>query len=1433
MNEIQNQICLYQCLRNSFLCISLLCLIITVRLYNRWTRNRKAKVLSIMLMIICIGSFVSLHEVKASTESQKPVVLKMKEGMCLNYTKIYDRDDFSVLQNSETGDILENLEDIEIQGVEQSEEVFVKSLEGVLEEKIKDVTERKKATVLLTKVELGGKDALKYKVDLENQQVRLACELTIKKRKINLKVEQGQREYGHYNEISFTADIPVQENTESYMNCEVEGLLEGDFVSYPTPLEKPIEDKNLPDYSLGEWADRITVKQDGESGGNYYFNYDEVLCGSLKIEPERIEEYSEYIEFETDREQVYLDGDTGKLWIDGGMQDFYVLLRACEKAKFYTDVCTESGEIISENGKGVDFSKEDFREGEERKLSLFLIHQKNKVKSEPFEISVFLDGGAPEVTENTISDRINDCEILPDTIRFGRFYGKEETGQENFCIEDQSGCGVKKSWYHIMESQGYFTKEIVEHYLKKEGRKVRWNLLPQNGEIQIPVEEKNYLILIKTEDYLGHEKVYASDGIMTDWEEPQLQLQFGKTQPVSKTGIYGEDVDLELFVKDRKSAVMQIEVLVSSGEEETARKILFKESSLEDREECKEKILPYMVAVGENNNRDIHITAIATDYAGNTTEKKLSFKTDTILPEVKVQCFNQSEVFSEYYAKNSVIMQILYKEKNFSKEKEYLWFEAEINGEKKNYSFAELEEKLPGKLKWIEDGERHILEIMLEEGEYRICPFIKDLSQRNRKNSVVRGEEIALCIDVQCPMACLEVVNREEKNNYFFNEDIVLRIQGADMGKRYGNSGLKEMYYIITNGKKNEKITFFQEDKEGIQEFSKEISIPVQEYADGELEIQIFAKDKAGNLGKSKRVKWNIDVTNPKISVQWSVGQPNEKGYYHTQRTALIEITEKNFDISSMKWEIEGNAKVGKWKLKGNTYYCEVVFSEDGVYRLAFACEDKAGNKNRYEEKEPFVIDSIRPRIEVSYENETALDIKYFNHPRVAEIVIYEQNFDENQVEIVTEPHKAVGKKVRITEFSSYKGVHKAKVFYEESGEYYLKVSCGDKAGNQAKAFQSENFYVDLELPEIQILNIKNKSSNKDRVEPTIEIRDLNYQMGGFAVNLTGSNDKSLKIKKRVKQTKQGQKIQIADLPRTEDTDDVYTLSVTAVDKAGNWAKEEVIFSVNRYGSVYEVDRNTGRWLSVDGKNHTYLKEAKEMGIYEYNVDAIKERTITVNCDGELKNLKEGQDYTAEILEDGGKWQKNYYKIKAENFQKEGNYTIILNSKDNADNSMNNISIKRRAEPLPLSFTVDRTLPIILISGVEDKGRYQSAKKELIVEVTDNLALEGLELQIGKRRIHYGKEELKEKNGIIREKILKDRNWQKIKVSAIDAAQNKQEESLHVLVVPATLQKEKSQNSGIKIILITFLLLRLLFIWKKNKGCFILKQNISRKKENQ
>ena len=161
---------------------------------------------------------------------------------------------------------------------------------------------------------------------------------------------------------------------------------------------------------------------------------------------------------------------------------------------------------------------------------------------------------------------------------------------------------------------------------------------------------------------------------MTDWKNRKLQIAFAGTQEAAKTGIYGEDVDLEFVVQDEKAAIAQIEILIKGDGEELVRETLFQESSLEEREKYKEILLPYTVVVKENSSMEVQVVVNVTDYAGNKTEKELSLQTDTVLPEVKVQCFSQGDAFSGYYSKNPMTVQILYREQNFQKKKEYLWF---------------------------------------------------------------------------------------------------------------------------------------------------------------------------------------------------------------------------------------------------------------------------------------------------------------------------------------------------------------------------------------------------------------------------------------------------------------------------------------------------------------------------------------------------------------------------------------------------------------------------------------------------------------------------------------------------------------------------------------------------------------------------------------
>ena len=85
--------------------------------------------------------------------------------------------------------------------------------------------------------------------------------------------------------------------------------------------------------------------------------------------------------------------------------------------------------------------------------------------------------------------------------------------------------------------------------------------------------------------------------------------------------------------------------------------------------------------------------------------------------------------------------------------------------------------------------------------------------------------------------------------------------------------------------------------------------------------------------------------------------------------------------------------------------------------------------------------------------------------------------------------------------------------------------------------------------------------------------------------------------------------------------DDLYTYKVKVEDKAGNVTEKSVMFSVNRYGSVYVLDTETKKWLSTGEDDYTYINEEKPIGVIEYNVDTVDVSTLTSNRDGDLTNL--------------------------------------------------------------------------------------------------------------------------------------------------------------------------------------------------------------------
>ena len=103
---------------------------------------------------------------------------------------------------------------------------------------------------------------------------------------------------------------------------------------------------------------------------------------------------------------------------------------------------------------------------------------------------------------------------------------------------------------------------------------------------------------------------------------------------------------------------------------------------------------------------------------------------------------------------------------------------------------------------------------------------------------------------------------------------------------------------------------------------------------------------------------------------------------------------------------------------------------------------------------------------------------------------------------------------------------------------------------------------------------------------------------------------------------------------------------------------------------------------------------------------------------------------------------------------------------------MNNESVKKTGKKLPLEFTVDKTAPTVVVSGVEDGGQYRASNRSMTVDAKDNIALKEVSITIDGEKKTYRDEELRDLNGVIKTQINSANKWQSLEITAQDAAGN-------------------------------------------------------------
>ncbi|MCD8046374.1 MAG: hypothetical protein LUE90_07060 [Clostridiales bacterium] len=557
----------------------------------------------------------------------------------------------------------------------------------------------------------------------------------------------------------------------------------------------------------------------------------------------------------------------------------------------------------------------------------------------------------------------------------------------------------------------------------------------------------------------------------------------------------------------------------------------------------------------------------------------------------------------------------------------------------------------------------------------------------------------------------------------YYNTDVTfnLTMQESYSGLRSyaytAGSGISESYdYAKAAGTdltavKTDEITY---------SFTKDITIPAP--ANNANDVSVNAS-YVSNTGYTESVSqtYNIDITKPTIQVTWDNNNTSNATYYNASRTATVVITERNFDPDDVVFTITNTdgvmPTISGWSASGNgdatTHTATVTFSADGDYTFTLAFRDLAGNKADYTTVDEFTVDQTNPAYTVTYDNTSAQNSYYYDANRVAAIDVYEHNFDVSAVTVIVTRDGSTVTPV-MSGWTTNGDHHIATVSFSADGEYTFTIAGMDMAANTMDDYTQDHFVVDTQEPKIEIFNVEDSSANNGEVMPGVRCSDTNYDANSTVVQVDGYYN-GLMTPETASRTVTDNSVEIVmeDFAYTQDMDDMYTLTATACDLAGNSSEATIVFSVNRFGSVYTFDDATEDLVGGDGSYYT--NEEPTIVVIETNVDTLEESDIAKSLNGDLTTMTEDSDYTVKSSGSEVSWKQYTYTLSADNFESEGEYILTFTSTDRAANSNTNSA--------KVAFVVDKTAPTVLVSGVEENGQYRQDSMDISISASDNVRM--------------------------------------------------------------------------------------------------------------
>lgn len=596
-------------------------------------------------------------------------------------------------------------------------------------------------------------------------------------------------------------------------------------------------------------------------------------------------------------------------------------------------------------------------------------------------------------------------------------------------------------------------------------------------------------------------------------------------------------------------------------------------------------------------------------------------------------------------------------------------------------------------------------------------------------------------IDTQKPSISISTPDTESG---VYGSDVPVSVNVSDEHGNAVSSGIRKISYRVMNmGQLTQEGELYSYDATAgslsdlVTKTSQSFTAGAAANNSNEVQLEVTAVDNAGNeYTATQYIK--IDTTAPKVEVSYD----NNSGdtsfanavYFKAPRTATVKVTERNFDTAKVMADIKAEGaeapQVSGWTTVQGTgnqddtvHIATIYYGKDADYTFGIALKDAAGNSNDGVDygsslaPTQFTIDQTKPVIAVAYDNNSVENGNYYKDKRTATITITEHNFDAGRV-VLNMTAADAGNQIAAPAISSWSDngdTHTATISFAADGLYTWSMGYTDKAGNTATDLDGQSFYIDMTKPAVTVSGVTPGSANSTSgsIGLSIECTDTNF--GTFAPVLSATVYENGRF---VRKTIAGNVVSITNGERVEYSnlkeDGVYSLTCQAQDKAGNTYEsvnimgsdgnvqsqnfqqgESLInFSVNRGGSTFSLDENTMKLV----ENYYVQNASHGVVITEVNPDEVVSCNIKVNGN----DLTEGTQFQIRDVSGSDGWHRYEYAVDSSVFNEEGQYNVVVESKDKAD-SVAYSDVKS----VNIDFVIDRTAPTFTLNGIEENGKYK------------------------------------------------------------------------------------------------------------------------------